>query len=377
MLKQKKVVEGSTVLYVPDIEAYAGKSEPWRAPVFYNPRATPTRDISVALARVLGGGLRVLDAMCGVGARGIRIAAESEASEVVLNDVNPDALVLAYSSAAENGVLHKVRIESVGANALFAAHEHGDGFGYVDLDPFGSAAPFLPAAFLAVRSGGILGVCSTDAANLCGNRPRALYRLYFARNGYSLGVKETGLRILVGYAVRVAASLGLAAEPVLCYYYGDYFRCHFRVERSASKAERLLGGVGYLCRHSDGWRYCGCCCGDGCSGPLWTGNLASKGLLDAVIFELEKMGTDSSRVALGMLSRLREEDEITLPYIDLHRLVRGLGISPPSSLGLVLRLRQRGYRASQTHFDGKGIKTDAPVAEVVGAAREMVGGGMV
>lgn len=381
MLKVKRVVEGRTTLYVPDLEAYAAgeRAGPWSAPVFYNPKGAPTRDVSVSLVAALGGRPRVLDAMCGVGARGVRIAVESQASEVVLNDVNPDALGLAFRSSVANGVSERVRFESVGANALCAAHEHGERFDYVDVDPFGSVAPFLPAALLAVKDGGVLGVCSTDAANLCGNRARALYRLYFAQNRYKLGVKEAGLRILLGFAVRVAASMGFAAEPILCYYYGDYFRCHFKVYRSPAKAEELLEKVGYLHECVDGWRYggpppCADCGGGGFTGPLWTGNLASKSFAVELLGWLERMGTTSSKVALEIVSRLIEEDEVTLPYIDLHRLVRGRGLSPPGTQEVVSKLRGRGYKASRTHFDGRGIKTDAPMSVVLECVREFSAG---
>jgi len=135
---------------------------PWSAPVFYNPNASMTRDISLGVVGVLGSHPNMLDVMCGIGARGLRIAVESDASEVVINDVNPDALELAYRSVEANGVVGKVDVQSVGANALCAAYDYREGFDYVDLDPFGSAAPFVATALLAVKRGGVLGVCSTD-----------------------------------------------------------------------------------------------------------------------------------------------------------------------------------------------------------------------
>jgi tRNA G26 N,N-dimethylase Trm1 len=71
-LYTKQVVEGKTLLYVPDIIMYAKKGKrvgPWSAPVFYNPNASATRDISLGIVGALGSRPNVLDAMCGIGAR--------------------------------------------------------------------------------------------------------------------------------------------------------------------------------------------------------------------------------------------------------------------------------------------------------------------
>ncbi len=377
----KQVVEGKTLLYIPDITMYAKRGKrvgPWSAPVFYNPNASATRDISLGIVDALGGRPNVLDAMCGIGARGLRIAVESNASEVVINDVNPDALELAYKSVEANGVAGKVDVQSVGANALCAAYDYREGFDYVDVDPFGSAAPFVATALLAVKRGGVLGVCSTDAANLCGNRPEALYRLYFAWNTYTLGVKEVGLRILIGYVVRVAASMGFAASPLLCYHYGDYFRCHFRLTRTLSAAQELMNQIGYLHSCSDEVKYldspfCSECKRSSEAGPLWMGHLSSRDFLNSVLTGLKRVESQSARGAERLLEALRDEDEVTLPYVNTHKLVKGSGVSPPSTQRLVIKLRAQGYEANLTHFDTKAIKTNAPLSQLMEAARSIGG----
>jgi tRNA (guanine26-N2/guanine27-N2)-dimethyltransferase len=380
-LYTKQVVEGKTLLYVPDITMYAKSGKrvgPWSAPVFYNPNASMTRDISLGVVGVLGSHPNMLDVMCGIGARGLRIAVESDASEVVINDVNPDALELAYRSVEANGVVGKVDVQSVGANALCAAYDYREGFDYVDLDPFGSAAPFVATALLAVKRGGVLGVCSTDAANLCGNRPDALYRLYYARNMYPLGVKEVGLRILIGYVVRVAAGLGIAALPILCYHYGDYFRCHFKLIRALSAAQELVSQIGYLHSCSDTVKYldspfCSECKHVFEAGPLWMGHLASRDFLSSVLTELKKVESQSARDAERLLKGVYDEDEVTLPYINIHRFVKGSGVSPPSTQRLIMKLRAQGYKANHTHFDPKAVKTNAPLTELMKAARSIGG----
>lgn len=44
------------------------------------------------------------------------------------------------------------------------------GWDLIDVDPFGSCLPFLEAALVGVRDGGLLAVAATDMAVLCGTR---------------------------------------------------------------------------------------------------------------------------------------------------------------------------------------------------------------
>ena len=53
-------------------------------------------------------------------------------------------------------------------------------FDVIDLDPYGTAAPFLDSAVQAVKDGGLLCVTCTDMAVLCGNHSEACYGKYGA-----------------------------------------------------------------------------------------------------------------------------------------------------------------------------------------------------
>jgi tRNA G26 N,N-dimethylase Trm1 len=66
-----------------------------------------------------------------------------------------------------NLVMHQMR----GQNKLFDV---------IDLDPYGSAAPFLDAAVQSVSEGGLLCVTCTDMAVLCGKNVEVAYSKYSA-----------------------------------------------------------------------------------------------------------------------------------------------------------------------------------------------------
>ena len=59
-------------------------------------------------------------------------------------------------------------------------------FDVIDLDPYGTAAPFLDGAVQAVKDGGLLCITCTDMAILCGNHAEACFGKY---GGMSLQTK--------------------------------------------------------------------------------------------------------------------------------------------------------------------------------------------
>ena len=59
-------------------------------------------------------------------------------------------------------------------------------FNVIDIDPYGSASPFLDAAVQSVSDGGFLLVTCTDMGVLCGNHSEACFGKY---GGMSLKAK--------------------------------------------------------------------------------------------------------------------------------------------------------------------------------------------
>ena len=55
--------------------------------------------------------------------------------------------------------------------------------------------------------------------------------------------------------------------------------------------------------------------------------------------------------------------------LPLDDVARRAGVRTPSVKGLVAALEAEGFRAASTHVEGKAVKTDAPMAACVDAAR--------
>jgi len=51
-------------------------------------------------------------------------------------------------------------------------------FDVVDLDPYGTAVPFLESAIQAIADGGLLAVTCTDMAVLCARTPQVCFYKY-------------------------------------------------------------------------------------------------------------------------------------------------------------------------------------------------------
>jgi len=136
-------------------------------------------------------------------------------------------------------------------NATQLLHQRPQ-FDVVDLDPYGSAAPFMDAAVQSVASGGLLAITCTDMAALGGSHPETCYGRYagfpVTRSGY---LQELALRILLYHVSVTAGRYGRTIRPVLSV--GMAFYCRVFVEVHDDKA----GVSTEHCIRSDGIGYFG------------------------------------------------------------------------------------------------------------------------
>jgi tRNA (guanine26-N2/guanine27-N2)-dimethyltransferase len=105
----------------------------------------------------------------------------------------------------------------------------------IDLDPYGSAAPFLDGALQSIVSGGLMCITCTDMAALGGSHPETCYGRYGAfpvqRSGY---LQELALRILLYHISIIAGRYGRTIRPLLSV--GMAFYCRVFVEVWDDKA---------------------------------------------------------------------------------------------------------------------------------------------
>lgn len=376
------ITEGTTKLEVPELEHFrtrAGDYAPSLAPVFYNPHMESCRDISVSAVQVLAGELgsiRVCDPLAGVGARGLRYAREVEGVEMVIaNDRSREASELTKRNVEHNGLASLVEVRNEDANVLL--WENRGRFNFVDIDPFGSPAPFVDAACAALARRGMLAITATDTAPLSGTHAKACLRRYGAKPLKTEYCHELGIRILIGFVQRTAGKHELALTPVLAHATRHYFRVYLRARRSPSVADGLLAQQGYVSHCSACGRrkftqgigvelpnICECGVRFAHAGPLWLGRLMDQMFIREISRDLLRRNFRLGQQELVLLNQCAGEADGPPTFYDMHELARCAGASPPKIIGLIGKLREKGYFASRTHFSGTGFRTNAPMDEI-------------
>lgn len=377
-MRTQIVKEGLVQLEVLELEGYrvpSGDFVPSRTPLFYNPHMELSRDLSVLACSVFARsrpGCTVCDPLAGVGARGLRYAKEAGVSRVVLNDRSPLAQEFLRRNAKLNE-LSNVEICGQDAGELLCSRR----FEVVDLDPFGSPAPFLAAACRSLKHVGMLLLTATDMAPLCGRGERACVRKYSARPLRTEYCKELGLRILIGFAVRTAASFNLALHPVFSHATRHYFRAAFLGRKSRKEVDSCMAELGFVSHCFN----CGerkivrglaselagkCQCGGEMkhAGPFWLGALGDSRFLSEMVEELERRNFRLAVEERRLLQLLRSESEGPPTYFRLHLLCSKLRVSSPKIERVIEGLRERGFTASRTHFSPDGVRTNAPLRVV-------------
>lgn len=298
--------------------------------------------------------------LAATGVRGLRLVEETEAFERFdFTERNPAAYTVLERNAHETG--HSGLSPHLGdATAVLETQA----FDYVDVDPFGTPVPYVPAALAALRPDGLLAVTATDMPVLTGVARGVAEARYGARPVRGSQGPEAGLRILTAYLVTMARAHSLELTPVLGYVHDHYVRVYLssRPVGSASEAPPPIGGASDLgedgpeIRTAVPW------------GPLWLGPLFDAGLVG-------RLGVPATAALPGelgrFLDRLREEVTADRPfYYEPNELASALHLSEPPSLGgLVQALRSRGFSAGRTHVRPSGFRTTAPRSVVQDVAR--------
>jgi tRNA (guanine26-N2/guanine27-N2)-dimethyltransferase len=358
----KEVIEGRTRLLVP-IEGDLTRKDP----VFFNPVMELNRDISVAVASIAKPGA-FCDLLAGTGARGIRIANEVGVP-VLMNDINPDAVEL----IKKNAELNKLSVEVTCLDANRALVDRR--FDFIDIDPFGTPVRCMDSAVRAVDTGGILGVTATDTAALCGSSPRACVKKYASNPLRTDYYNELGLRILIGFVASIAVRHEKGVTPQFSHCTHHYFKTYMKTKRGPGAATETLKNVGYL-QHCFSCRYRGyeklanlsatCVCGSKLhnSGPIWTGRFAEPDFCRKLQNEFSEGNYGMGKEALALAKTIEMEQAVSLPYYDVHKVARSMGVQPLSMEELIGAYERMGYRAVRTHFCGTGLRIDAPLAVV-------------
>ncbi|KAI9818702.1 MAG: RNA methyltransferase tRNA(m5U54)methyltransferase [Thelocarpon impressellum] len=388
---------------------------------------------------------RILDALSATGLRAIRYAHELPfATSITANDLLPAATKQIKLNVEHNRVEGKVRVTTgnalshmygvLGDSGRHGPDEPGGKYDVVDLDPYGTAAPFFDAAVQALSDGGMLCATCTDSGVFASaGYPEKTFALYGGAPLRGPHSHEGGLRLILHAIAMSAARYGLAIEPLLTLSIDYYARTFVRIRRSPAEVKFLAGKtmLVYSCDQGCGaWTTQplarnkeaqdkkgdkfykhglaqGPSAGQHCphcgfkthlAGPMYGGPLHSSAFVQRILDDLPAAdnATYPTKPRIeGMLLTALEEDlsppspSPTLPSPNPPaRLLSAVDSHPfffiPHALSKVLHcptppenavrggLRSLGYRVARSHCKPGSIKTDAPWAVVWDVMRSWV-----
>lgn len=391
---------------------------------------------------------RILDALSATGLRALRYAQEIPfATSIVGNDMDPKAVESMGMNIKHNRLESKITANIGNAighmyHVAFPPPEsHGPDhvsakYDVIDLDPYGTAAPFIDAALHAINDGGMLCVTCTDSGVFasCGY-PEKTFSLYGGMPTKGAHSHEGGLRLVLHSIASAAAKQGMAIEPLLSLSIDFYLRVFVRVRKSPAEVKFLAGKtmLAYNCDYGCGawttqflgrntkqagkgdntfWKYsiaqapsanshCDHCGSKShVAGPMWGGPIHNAAFIERILKDVESADKEvygtTDRIE-GMLdTALNEiyvtnyvpekgpthEDMIpkTLPeqidespfFVIPSALSKVIHAIAPSEAAFKGALRHAGYRATRSHCKPGSIKTEAPWTAIWEIMREWV-----
>ncbi|MDR0460110.1 MAG: tRNA (guanine(10)-N(2))-dimethyltransferase [Nitrososphaerota archaeon] len=387
------VKEGNVKVLVPKLSAFGvvpSDYAPSRAPVFYNPVMEFNRDLSVLVFRVyqrLGNcEISICEPLTSQGIRGIRYATEVEGvTRVLLSDINYHAYKLAQHNITYNGLQDKIVLEYKDANCVLSGNASPKKrFDVVDIDPFGTPVPYLDAAVRALKNKGLLAVTATDLAPLCGVHTKACIRKYGGKPLRTEYCHELAIRLLSGCIAQMAAKHDIGVKFLLSHSSNHYIRVYTQISYGCKKADESLKNTGYIlhcfnCLHREVSLqpfYSLTCpdCGTKMdyAGPLWIGSINNEAYIDQILIENQTVTFRNSHRITKMLTTLKIETDAPITYYVLDQVGKKLCLPAAAMQSFISALQNRGYPAVQTHFNPRGIKTNAPTATVHETFKKLV-----
>lgn len=351
-------------------------------------------------------GLRILEALSATGLRSVRYYNEisPQIEHVVANDLKPEAVEAIRANVVRNGLDPDAQvIPSCGdANVVMReAAARREFYDVIDLDPYGSAAPFLDASMAAIADGGLLAVTCTDMAVLAGAKPEACFSKYASMPLSRKFCHEGGLRILLASLERVASSHKKYIAPVLSCSIDFYCRVFVTVHNSAIEARHASAKLAHVfaCNQCQAFALQplgrsklsssgksirtsapkGPVVGQACTecggafslgGPYYANEIHNRGFLTSTLASLEEDAEASAAKfatlprILGRLSVSLEELEGAPLYYDLSALMKFFSSSTPQRDMFYGGVASLGYDISPTHASVTGFKTNAPITAV-------------
>ena len=346
---------------------------------FINPEARLSRDISVAFLSSVGKQKNLLDATSATGIRGIRYIKEAKVGNVTFLEINEKAFKTLKKNVQHN--LKNKKNKVLNESLQEVANLYEDKFDVIDIDPFGTAAPYIYDAMKIAKGNTFLMVTATDLAVLCGANERACIKMYDSRPIHNELCHEAATRILIAYIIRIAAQFNFGVEVYYTLSYRHYIRLFLRLKHGADEAVSSVKNLGYL-------NYCHKCMNFSfdrsffpnikiCSycknkyevyGKMWIGSLFKKETQNDIAEYFKKHEMPENEISF--INTISNEIDTPFYYV-VPRISHRLKMQSISFYDVMEKLKEKGYAVSTTHFKKESIKTNAKTKEVIDCIKNL------
>jgi len=300
----------------------------------------------------------------------------------------------------EKNNVDKNKFKVFKSDAAQLMYENPHFFDIIDLDPYGTAIPFIDSCIHSAKNGALLCITFTDMPVLCGNYPETTLYKYGSIPYKVPFCHEMAIRIAL-FSISSSASkykkvikplfsfnaefyirlfLIIIDSPEECkmnpFKYGYMFHCRTCQNRSISpmakkQENKFKNGkpnsyvkFNNLIYHSE---KCDCCGSNMCmSGPFWIDEIFDEDWIKELIknlekkdFEYLKFNNRIKNLCNGILNELPLNDQIF--NLDYSQFFRDINLSSFKMAIFQGALENLGYKIAQSYYDPNLFKTNAPV----------------
>ncbi|KAF5365606.1 hypothetical protein D9758_003320 [Tetrapyrgos nigripes] len=360
----------------------------------------------------------ILEALSATGLRSIRYAKEIPLVKyVIANDLSPAATTAIRRNVHFNGLgpdpstsqtstshtEDKIRVNEGDACTLMYTHRNKR-VDVVDIDPYGTAAPFIDAAIQSLNDGGLLCITCTDLTVLgTNNYPEKCFSNYGGVPVKAEYCHEAALRLVLHTASASASRYGRYIEPLLSLSIDFYVRLFIRINTSPTQVKKALikTSMYYVCtscqafyeqplgrmieKKSDNGNVNqyprtqpGPPVGDKCpecdsvlhiAGPMWSGPIHDTDFVSQVLAHTESHSAHykTSPRMKGMLTELHDPF-----YFTPGKIASFFHCITPSLDDIASALLNAGHKISRSHASAGSLKTSGTRQDVYDIFRSWV-----
>ncbi len=373
----KTITEGEIKILIPEERI----EKPTKATAFYNPRMILNRDFSIAAARAFfrlpatsyklqAKLIRVCEPLAASGVRALRYAKEVRNTNVICADYKRTAYSIIEKNISLNNLKNIRAFHEEAVKNLSRAN-----YDLIDIDPFGTPAPFLESSLKQISINGLLGITATDMPVLCGVYPELAKERYGGKTLRTDYCYELGARVLIYAAAQIAKKFKKSVEPLLVLGVDHYIRIFLKIKPQAA-SYKLLANFRFIYHCFE----CGnrkvsqtetgqvCECGKSMeeAGPLWIGPIFNLKFLNKVKNEIINSNFGEKPRAFNLISAMIEEAQNPelITFYDIHKFCKIHNLNVPKTSDLIEKLKQGGFKVSRTHFSTIGLRTNANAEEL-------------